>query len=131
MTYILNSYYYPNTTFFFPDKECPNGCAAHIVRIDDRGVLVKELSFLSHMVEQPSPITASIFLTSDGNHLVLTTRIERSAGVYLSDIREVLPGTLLAPETTELHYFSTRYRSCLLSGNFLETSPNPTPNRQK
>jgi hypothetical protein len=103
---------------FFPEKECPMGCTAYLVRTNKRGSLVKPIFFVSHMVTAVFPISSWLFLAPDRERLIEISSMKRKSADYATEVRErkSLPAGYM---------FSQRFvSSCLSTGKFddLETS---------
>jgi hypothetical protein len=104
--------YLANTSLFFPNEDCPTGCTAYAVRADHAGPMYRFFYFVSHVVVQPNPVVALIFLDADTRHLMMIRKTRVRVGSYTSEIRTV------EPDGRELHEFSGGYRACLLNGEF-------------
>jgi hypothetical protein len=120
-----------SASLFFPEKECPTGCTAYLVRTNEngRGNLVKPLFFVSHMVSALFPVPAWMFLAPDRERLIEINLVKRKSGGYVTEVHErKSPRVRWLPDA--VHEMSPRQaKTCLLTGEFFETSPpeNPDP----
>jgi hypothetical protein len=114
---------------FFPEKECPTGCAAFLVRTNERENFVKSIFFVSHMVTLFYPVPSQVFLAGDGIHFIEIRDHRKGYDVNQDvEVRE-----WWKPPSSAAYMFSSRFTMCLLRGTFglvPETSPSSNPDPQ-
>ena len=110
---------YGPISVFFPAKECPKGCTAHLVWAKKNGTLVRPILFASHMVIAVFPHHSWLFLAADGEHLVEISTVESKSGGHSFAVHQWQP----PPRWFEV--WLQPAKSCLLTGTFgIDTSPS-------